>query len=197
MSWPLPTSGAAGASYSSTDGYWVKHYYPLASGCIKIDYQNSSSTWTDVTDQILDLGFSGKISTRWERVDRAPHASGGNLVRDSIASQGPTVKTGITTVVCTDPSTYAVIRLARVRDNPSGPAGTGSARLPQVLRLHAALLPARLQKFTGRTSGRTRYSTPAKANSWISMDVRARARIPHWPERCTMSSWTSPIWPSA
>ena len=125
--WPLPTSGAAGASYSSTDGYWVKTYYPMASGCIKIDYQNSSGTWTDVTDQILDLGFSGKDiypqGTSWTAPPALPAAVSSGVQK---TAQGPTVKTGITVVACTDPSTYAVIRLARVRDNPSAsPTGGG------------------------------------------------------------------------
>lgn len=122
--WPLPTFGAAGSSYSSTDGYWGKTYYPEASGCIKIDYQNSSGGWTDITDQILDLGFTGKdihpLGSSWIAPPTLPPAVSSGT---QIAAQGPTVKTGITTVTCTDPSTYAVIRLARVRDNPSGSGG--------------------------------------------------------------------------
>jgi PilX N-terminal len=123
--WPLPTSGAAGASYSATDGYWVKRYYPIISGCIKIDYQNSSNTWTDVTPYILELGYTGRniypqtLSTAPPNRPTLP-ASG-----TQIAAQGPTVKTGVSMVLdaplvnCSDPSSNAVIRLARVRDNPS------------------------------------------------------------------------------
>ena len=126
--WPLPTSGAAGSSYSATDGYWVKTYYPIISGCIKIDYQNSSGSWTDITDQILDLGFSGKdihpLGSSWIAPPTLPAAISSGT---QIAAQGPTIKTGITTVACTDPSSSAVIRLARVRDNPSGSGGFGAS----------------------------------------------------------------------
>jgi PilX N-terminal len=118
--WPLPTSGASGASYSSTDGYWVKQYYPIMSGCIKIDYQNSSNTWTDVTDKVLELGFTGEnihpLGASWQA---PPTLVAFPSSPTQVAPQRPVVKTGVTTVACTNPSANAVIRLARVRDNPS------------------------------------------------------------------------------
>jgi hypothetical protein len=119
--WPLPVSAAASTSATPpSNGYWIKQYYPIIAGCIKVEYQNSSGTWTDVTDKILDLGFTG------ENI----HPLGGSYVAPptvvafpttptQVAPQGPVIKTGITPVACTNLSTNAVIRLARVRDNPS------------------------------------------------------------------------------
>ena len=124
--WPLPTSGATstGTTYTSTDGYWVKKNYPIISGCIKIEYKNSTGVWTDVTDKILDLGFTGKdihpLGASWVA---PPTLVAFPASPTQVAPQGPVVKTGVVTVTCTDPSTSAVIRLARVRDNPSGAAG--------------------------------------------------------------------------
>jgi hypothetical protein len=119
--WPLPVYAAASTSATPpSNGYWIKQYYPIIAGCIKVEYQNSSGTWTDVTDKILDLGFTG------ENI----HPLGGSYVAPptvvafpttptQVAPQGPVIKTGITPVACTNLSTNAVIRLARVRDNPS------------------------------------------------------------------------------
>jgi hypothetical protein len=58
---PLPVSNAQGASYNSTNGYWVQQYYPIITGCIKIDYQSTAGgSWTDVTPTILNLGYTGR-----------------------------------------------------------------------------------------------------------------------------------------
>jgi Tfp pilus assembly protein PilX len=130
--WPLPTSGSTGAgSYASADGYWVKQYYPIIGGCIKIEYQNSSGVWTDVTPNILELGFTGKdirpltATTGTYKWVAPPTLVALQSTGTVIPAQGPTVKSGVTTVSCTDPSTNAVIRLARVRDNPSAGTTTG------------------------------------------------------------------------
>ena len=44
------------------DGYWIKQYYPIITGCIKIDYQSKTTpgTWVDVTTEILNLGYTGR-----------------------------------------------------------------------------------------------------------------------------------------
>jgi len=123
---PMPISRATAAgAYTANDGYWVTKGYPTITGCIKIDYQNAAGAWTDITPTILALGWSGRNIN--------PQAngtfSGGNAANQSptllalpggqVNSQGPTINGGIATVGCTDPSPNAVIRLARVRDNPS------------------------------------------------------------------------------
>ena len=128
---PMPTSGATGTAYNTVDGYWVKQYYPIITGCIKIDYQSKTSpgTWTDVTGEILKLGWTGRNIN--------PQVPGVNGLASSglpssptqptfpsgmaeVPSSGPTANTGVSTTGCnTDPSGNAVIRLARIRDNPS------------------------------------------------------------------------------
>jgi hypothetical protein len=118
---PLPTSGAAGASYSPTDGYWVQKYYPIVSGCLKIEYQNSSGSWTDVTPSILELGYTGRnINPQTSSTVPPTLVAVPTTTSTQVAPQGPVAKTGVTLIACSsDPSTNAVIRLARVRDNPS------------------------------------------------------------------------------
>jgi Tfp pilus assembly protein PilX len=122
---PLPTSGATSASYSATNGYWVKQYYPIISGCLKIEYQNSSGNWTDVTPSILELGYTGRDIYPQTTNTAPPTLIAAQTPGTQIAPQGPVAKTGVSLVVdtgstyCSDPSTNAVIRLARVRDNPS------------------------------------------------------------------------------
>ena len=134
--YPLPVS-VGGASYSSTNGYWVTNGSPIITGCLKIEYQAVGGGWTDVTKAILNQGISG-----W---NINPLASGGaygwqappNIVPlpppstnpPAVGAQGPTTNSNVTTAIpCSqgafNPSPNAIIRLARLRDNPSA-ATTG------------------------------------------------------------------------
>lgn len=126
---PLPASDAqGGTTYKNTDGYWVAQHYPIITGCLKIQMQNNTSTlttpvWTDVTWEILNLGYTGRnINPQ----TKSTMSSSSNQVPNMVAlptaqvnGQGPTAHSGVTTVGCADPSPNAVIRLARLRDNPS------------------------------------------------------------------------------
>jgi len=130
---PLSVSGATGGTtYAGSDGYWVTQYYPIITGCIKIDYQTQAGgAWTDVTGAILNLGYTGR--------DINPQASGAitsptqtALPGSQVGASGPTVAAGLTpaAITCTDPSVGAVIRLARVRDNPSWIGAGGGCPAP-------------------------------------------------------------------
>ncbi|PYU25902.1 MAG: hypothetical protein DMG30_03720 [Acidobacteria bacterium] len=117
---PLPVSYAAASGvYSPTNGYWVKQYYPIIIGCIKIDYQSKATpgTWVDVTGEILNLGYTGR-NINPQGSSTVPPALASLPSSQQVAS-GPTAHSGVSTVGCADPSANAVIRLARVRDNPS------------------------------------------------------------------------------
>jgi hypothetical protein len=128
---PLPISGSqGGAAYAANDGYWVKKGYPTITGCLKIDYQAVAGNWVDVTDQILKLGWTGR------NINPQPAGTftAGNGKRSptvlalpgaQVSSSGPSGNAGVATVGCADPSPQAVIRLARVRDNPSFANVTG------------------------------------------------------------------------
>jgi PilX N-terminal len=131
---PLPVSDSQVANaYSPTDGYWVKQWYPTITGCLKIDYQKSTSTatapvWVDVTWEMLGLGYTGRninpqVNNNGVPAYLAPPVQSGYSPTTQIAASGPTVNGTITTVGCQDPSPNAVIRLARLRDNPSSAAG--------------------------------------------------------------------------
>lgn len=128
---PLPVSGATTASYSSANGYWQKQYYPVIQGCLKIDYQTTAGgAFVDTTWEILNQGYTGL------NIDPLTGKNGAGsfvapptipaLPTKQINAQGgqfPIINTSATTVGCTNPSTTAIIRLARLRDNPS--TGTG------------------------------------------------------------------------
>jgi hypothetical protein len=124
---PLPVSSAAASGvYSTADGYWVRQYFPTITGCLKIDYQSQAGgSWTDVTWEVLNLGYTGRNifpqtgasgAPPWVA---APTLPGLPASPTQINSSGPTLNAGVATVGCTDPSPNAVIRLARLRDNPS------------------------------------------------------------------------------
>jgi hypothetical protein len=115
---PLPVSAAASAlNYTANDGYWVQKWFPIETGCLKVDYQTKVPlTWVDVTTEILKLGWTGR-NINPATVPAAPARPG--LPGAQQAASGPTINGGVATVGCNDPSPSAVIRLARVRDNPS------------------------------------------------------------------------------
>jgi hypothetical protein len=142
---PMPVSAAAGAAYQGTantnNGYWVKQWFPIETGCIKIDYQTKAGlAWVDVTKEILGLGWTGR-NLNPNTVPAAPQRP--SLPGGQQKASGPTINGGVLLVGCNDPSPNAVIRLSRVRDNPTtgacvnlpGSAGTqhGTDIWPNVL----------------------------------------------------------------
>jgi hypothetical protein len=132
---PLPTSAASSAAnpqvYKASDGYWIKQYYPIITGCLKIDYQSKTTppTWTDVTGEILKLGWTGRninpqVNKNGVPAWVAPPTQPSLVLGGQVAASGPTANGGVTLDGCTtDPSPNAIIRLARIRDNSSNAAG--------------------------------------------------------------------------
>lgn len=126
---PLPVSGAL-ATYTpvnsvSQPGYWLKTGYPIVTGCIKIEYQTlPGGAWVDITHAILNKGLIGRnINPTFSAAVPSPNLPA--LPAAEVAAQGPSGG-GVGTVGCGDPSGLAIIRFARVRDNPS----TGTAGSP-------------------------------------------------------------------
>jgi hypothetical protein len=117
---PLPVSDAqSAAKYSPLDGYWVQQWFPIETGCIKIDYQTKAGlVWVDVTQQILNLGFTGR---NLNSQSKANMSIATNKVPNRYALPGAQVAPS----ACPDPSPNAIIRLARLRDNPSSANNAG------------------------------------------------------------------------
>jgi hypothetical protein len=106
---PLPTSNAAaGGAYSSADGYWVARGNPTIAGCIKIEYESAAGAFVDVTHEILNLGFTGA------NID--PLGPPTAPAVPSLPANGAAIFLGGSP--CANVSGSAVIRLARMRDNP-------------------------------------------------------------------------------
>jgi hypothetical protein len=137
---PLAASGAPGttvlAGYSSSDGYWQvgptgsatppTYGTPIITGYIKIDaqkpYGSPCGSYTDVTKEILSLGYAGRnLNPVSLTPPQLPGLPGAQIAPSS----------------CLDPHPNAVIRLERVRDNPSnygsatGPCGVTATLAPQ------------------------------------------------------------------
>jgi len=93
---PLALAGTNGASGY---GYNLPLGTPLADGFLKIERQTRDGAWLDVTVEILNRGFTGR-----------------NLAN---ANTWNTAGTTCAAAAGDDPSPNAVIRLQRVRDNPS------------------------------------------------------------------------------
>jgi len=116
---PLPLSNgpAAGGNYNVyvtptlKDGYWQAQNSPIVTGCIKIEYESAGGVWNDVTKEILNLGFTGRNIN--------PSTTGAANQLLYLPATGTVV--GPWSGMCggADPSANAVIRLTRLRDNPS------------------------------------------------------------------------------
>lgn len=131
---PLPVSGATGLAYSAANGYWQKAGTPLITGCIKIEIRTIAGVWTDVTIPILKFGFTGRninptnltnyVYVAPPALPTLPNALTtipASKVANQVPAQGPTTNVNVTsTIPCVDPSPNAILRLERLRDNPSG-----------------------------------------------------------------------------
>ncbi len=101
VTWVSGIPLAQAGTYAATNGYGYRlpPGTPLIDGYLKIERQDRNGTWTDVTVEILNRGFTGR---------NLANANAWNTA-------GTTCAAGATN----DPSPDAVIRLQRVRDNPS------------------------------------------------------------------------------
>lgn len=99
---PAAEAGTYNASPSNGRGYGFPAGSPLLTGFLKIERQRTNGTWQDVTVEMLRLGFTGRNISNgsWN----TPGTSCGTVDAPSNANA---------------PSPNAVIRLQRVRDNPS------------------------------------------------------------------------------
>ncbi len=143
---PLPTSGAATGSYSTADGYWIKGHRPVMNGWILINLQTVAGACSDVTWEILNLGFIGRNLNPLSnaQVNGSPKsgstpAVAASVLAGTVATLGAlgnvtaNTDTPLGAPGCADPSANAVIRLARLRDNPASvysPFGTGGCGWP-------------------------------------------------------------------
>jgi PilX N-terminal len=109
---PLAASGA-GATYSSSNGYWVPANAPIITGWLKIEAQTSYPTgvgcgsYVDVTNEILALGYAGA------NLNPVSGTAPPTLPALPGSQIGPTPGN------CLSPDPNAVLILERVRDNPS------------------------------------------------------------------------------
>ncbi|MGA2812008.1 MAG: pilus assembly PilX N-terminal domain-containing protein [Candidatus Acidiferrum sp.] len=144
---PIATSGAVNPGYTPStrqnnpqpltvppvgDGYWIPGGTPLIHGYIKIEVQNvpyNVCSFQDVTEEVLGYGYVGKNINPLgaQGLGTVPVSTAGIPVLPLL----PTVEIGSETagiagaVPCPDGHPLAIIRLQRIRDNPSaGNLGT-------------------------------------------------------------------------
>jgi hypothetical protein len=131
---PLAASGAVkGApAYSPTDGYWLQtpnaagyataSGLPIIKGYIKIEvqtaYGNPCGTWKDVTLEVLGYGYAGRNMYPQAGLTAAQYGTAEPLLSLPAAQLAPST--------CQDVHPNAIIRLERVRDNPSNWANTNA-----------------------------------------------------------------------
>ncbi|MGD0957743.1 MAG: pilus assembly PilX N-terminal domain-containing protein [Candidatus Acidiferrales bacterium] len=134
MPFTVATSGAgSGSAYTASDGYWVANGDHTITGCIKIEYQDNTGTFHDVTSTILALGIRGRNINPQTKSNLNAVSSATQLLTLPVLNitqidsstmgnlyvPGGNSTTGGTAYACSNPDTNAIIRIERVRDNPS------------------------------------------------------------------------------
>jgi hypothetical protein len=105
---------AAGAVYSPSNGYWTAAGTQPVAGYIKIEIQTAYAvppapcgTWKDVTAEVLAFGIAGR------------NINPGNYATYNASYLPPLTAGQRAPSGCADPSPNAIVRLERLRDNPS------------------------------------------------------------------------------
>jgi hypothetical protein len=148
---PAVPTGIAGG-----DGYWQPNATKIITGYIKIDaqttYGSPCGAYVDVTQEILSLGYAGKninpvsqsldgntLNPMWGNsaaytanmqlgaAPALPAVPAAQMPGQNSAPMGAGIFTGANGT-CKDPHPNAVIRLERIRDNPSSVLFTAGAR---------------------------------------------------------------------
>jgi hypothetical protein len=131
---PLAASGAAvgATAYSTANGYWLAtpsgagfataSGLPIIHGYIKISvqtaYGNPCGTWKDVTQEVLAYGYAGRNLNPQTGLSAAQYGTSEPILALPAAQIAPST--------CQDVHPNAIIRLERVRDNPSNYANTNA-----------------------------------------------------------------------
>lgn len=125
---PLATS-AASATYqvSPGNGYWIAPNTPIIKGFIKIEVQRAPygspcGTWKDVTQEVLGYGYVGRnINPYFPGSSNTPQTlAGGQFgAAEPLMTLALTASLPNSPGACPDVHPNAIIRLERVRDNPS------------------------------------------------------------------------------
>jgi hypothetical protein len=113
-----PVAGGAYNSYvgpaNSKDGYWQAKNTAIIQGCIKVEYVSPAGVATDVTQQVLNYGVTGR--------NIYPQATGAANQLLYLPNTGTVAAAESATcggTEATEPSPNAILRIARLRDNPS------------------------------------------------------------------------------
>jgi len=133
---PVPMAGSGAVkgatAYSTANGYWLQtpnaapyataSGLPIIKGFIKIEvqtaYGNPCGTWKDVTLEVLSYGYAGRNINPWSGLTAAQYGTAEPLLGLPAALLAPST--------CQDVHPNAIIRLERVRDNPSNWANTNA-----------------------------------------------------------------------
>jgi hypothetical protein len=140
---PLAASGAAlnAVGYNTADGYWLPGKTtaspnagtPIIKGYIKIEIQNGMTytslpcgTWKDVTMEVLGYGYAGRNLNPIGTLSAAQYGPSEPLLNLLGFSPMGTQIAPPTPTTCPDVHKDAIIRLERMRDNPSNYGTQGS-----------------------------------------------------------------------
>ncbi|MGC1290379.1 MAG: hypothetical protein WA855_03765 [Candidatus Acidiferrales bacterium] len=145
---PIAESGAVTSSHTadtasggygtSSNGYWLPNGQPLITGYIKIEIQTSypttagsCGTWKDVTSTVLGLGIAGRNLNPNKSFTLGANSYYSLPALFPQPGSSPSSTSQIAASTCADINLGAIIRLERMRDNPSNgttaaPCGTFS-----------------------------------------------------------------------
>jgi Tfp pilus assembly protein PilX len=145
---PIAQSGAFTAGYTPStrqvgaltlppvgDGYWIPKTNPLIHGYIKIEVQvapYNACSFQDVTEEVLGYGYVGKNANPMPVPSALNPTIPTSTAINPVLPLLPTAPVGSLTATapgadkCPDGHPLAIIRLQRIRDNPSFPGADTS-----------------------------------------------------------------------
>jgi len=145
---PVAASGAAktATAYNAADGYWLPYGYPIVKGYIKIiaqtNYAAPCTSWIDVTAEILGLGYVGRNINPQSGLAAGTYGAPTSTVGEPLSGANLPGAQLAPPTTCSDPHPNAIIRLERVRDNPSNWLNTVAGECGNGTGGYAALLPS-------------------------------------------------------
>jgi hypothetical protein len=123
----IATSGAANSTVSGpftpADGYWQTKGTATIQGCLKIEYQDTSGAFHDISSTtspgLLSYGYRGKNINPQTKTQLATVSAGQEISLPLEPASPNQYSKYVAPSPCTDVDTTAIIRIERLRDNPS------------------------------------------------------------------------------
>jgi hypothetical protein len=177
------TANPAAGTYAPQTGAWQVANQPLITGFIKIEMQRQDFTWVDVTNEILQRGYTGmrlsnsSPANNW--VTGLAYNAAGYYLNDTVWSTAPAAALP---AGCAEPHPDAIIRIQRIRDDHAPNSTTcGNTTPAQAFPRAIDLIPnvlfdPREGNLRGGIALTTAFAYMGGVMHYVELDIRNIAR---------------------